>query len=559
LALLFVLFLGLCSSAAPAGDDPFTPKVTLTPSGQDEALLRIAFPVPPGYDLYADSVEVKASGNVELTPQDIPKGSRKKDPFSDKEREVHETDFTVAYRLRVKSGDTLNLSVSYQGCTAELCYPPTTQDFTLSLKDIVRSPSAAVPTPTPKPGPTSRPGPTPKPAPAPVGAASPQTGPAQPPEDEGLRIARTFQVAGMQGGFLPPNRFLAFLDAATSASGKGADGPLLESGTDTGGAGFLAEHLGKAGIALALLLALGGGLLLNLTPCVLPMIPINLAVIGAGARAGSRARGFALGAAYGAGIAVTYGVLGLLAALAGARFGTLNSNPWFNFAIAAVFVALALAAFGAFNLDLTRLRSGKPRAGGPRAGNFAAAGFMGVVAALLAGACVAPVVLAALTAAVKFHSAGQWAGLLLPFMLGAGMALPWPVAGAGLSFLPKPGRWMIWVKNGFGVFILLMAVYYGQTGYSALTRKPADGGFPVEPLQRAKAEGKMVLVDFWATWCKNCKQMDRVTFSDAGVRKRLGDFVVVKVQAEDFRDPRTKAILEQFHVRGLPSYVVLQP
>lgn len=545
LALLFLLFLGLRSSAAPPGDDPFAPKVTLTPSGENEALLSIAFPVPPGYDLYADSIEVKASANVEITPQDIPKGNKKKDPFSDKEREVYETDFTVVYRLRVKNGDTLNLSVSYQGCTTEFCYPPTTQDFTLSLKDIARSASPVVPTPTPKP------------APIPAGSAPPQTGLAQPREDEGLRVARTFQVAGMQGGFLPPDRFLAFLDTATDA--KGADGPLLESGTDTGGAGFLAEHLGKAGIALALLLALAGGLLLNLTPCVLPMIPINLAVIGAGARAGSRARGFALGAAYGAGIAVTYGVLGLLAALAGARFGALNSNPWFNFAIAAVFVALALAMFGAFNLDLTRLRSGKPRAGGLRGGSFAAAGFMGVVAALLAGACVAPVVLAALTAAVKFHSAGQWAGLLLPFMLGAGMALPWPVAGAGLSFLPKPGRWMTWVKNGFGAFILLMAVYYGQIGYSVLIRKPADGGFPVEPLRRAKAERKMVLVDFWATWCKNCKQMDRVTFSDEGVRKRLEDFVVVKVQAEDFRDPRTKAILDYFHVRGLPSYVVLKP
>ena len=86
---------------------------------------------------------------------------------------------------------------------------------------------------------------------------------------------------------------------------------------------------------------------------------------------------------------------------------------------------------------------------------------MGVVAALLAGACVAPVVISVLLLSARWYGEGMVAGLLLPFLLGLGMALPWPFAGAGLSFLPKPGKWMKWVKYSFGALILLFAVYYG--------------------------------------------------------------------------------------------------
>ena len=86
---------------------------------------------------------------------------------------------------------------------------------------------------------------------------------------------------------------------------------------------------------------------------------------------------------------------------------------------------------------------------------------MGVVAALMAGACVAPVVISVLLLSAHLYGAGMVAGLLLPFLLGLGMALPWPFAGAGLSLLPKPGQWMKWVKYSFGVLILLFAAYYG--------------------------------------------------------------------------------------------------
>ena len=208
-----------------------------------------------------------------------------------------------------------------------------------------------------------------------------------------------------------------------------------------------------------------GGVALNLTPCILPMIPINLAIIGAGAQAGSKKRGFALGATYAAGMAIAYGVLGLVVVLTGSKFGTLNSSPWFNLAIASVFLFLALAMFDIVSVDLSRFQNGSAGGGTRSKSKFIVAYTMGTVAALLAGACVAPVVISVLLQATTLHAKGITVGLLLPFLLGLGMGLPWPFAGAGLSFLPKPGKWMMRVKYGFGVMIILFAAYYGHLAF----------------------------------------------------------------------------------------------
>ena len=113
---------------------------------------------------------------------------------------------------------------------------------------------------------------------------------------------------------------------------------------------------GRGPLAI-LLLVLVGGLALNLTPCVLPMIPINLAIIGAGAKASSRSRGFVLGGVYGAAMAAVYGILGVVVILTAGTFGTINASPWFNVAIAVVFVALALAMFDVFEIDFSRFSS----------------------------------------------------------------------------------------------------------------------------------------------------------------------------------------------------------
>jgi thiol:disulfide interchange protein len=322
-----------------------------------------------------------------------------------------------------------------------------------------------------------------------------------------------------------------------------------------------------------MLLVLLGGLALNLTPCVLPMIPVNLAIIGAGAASGSRTRGFALGAAYGAGMALAYGALGVAAVLTGARFGTLNSSPWFNLGIAGLFAVLGIAMFDVVRIDLTRFQPG----GAPRRGQgMAAALLLGAVAALLAGACVAPVLLSVLLFAADLHAKGSTGALLLPFLLGVGMALPWPIAGAGISWLPKPGRWMQRVKYVFGAAILAAALWYGRLGVSLALERRAGSRHEVEQslaagagkdcetslaagLNRALAEDRRVFVDMWASWCKNCLKMERTTFRDPGVQSRLASYVRVKFRAEDVREPAVKAVLDHFKAVGLPTYVVLRP
>jgi thiol:disulfide interchange protein len=299
------------------------------------------------------------------------------------------------------------------------------------------------------------------------------------------------------------------------------------------------------------------------------MIPINIAIIGAGSQAASRSRGFGLGAVYGLGIALVYGTLGLVVVLTGSQFGTLNSSPWFNLAIAILFTALALAMFDVFSIDFSKYQSGG--ANKKSRGPFLTALIFGGIAALLAGACVAPVLIWVLVFSTEIYQRGNTAGLLLPFILGIGMALPWPFAGAGLSFLPKPGKWMENIKKVFGVIILLAAVYYGWLGVkllltSAGPEHTADVTAEAtwltsfdEALEVSRSTGKPVFVDVWATWCKSCKAMSKTTLKDPQVLARFEKYVLLKFQAENPKDPKTKSVLDALGVKGQPFYVVLQP
>jgi thioredoxin:protein disulfide reductase len=463
----------------------------------------------------------------------------------------------VSLASSVPAGELLlPAKLRYQACDANLCYPPTTANvqWTLPVTSSASATNAAadpifatIPFGTgtkPSAGEAGSPG----------KAGREGSGAGGSNGVEATALLDKFTVAGTTGGYQNSGEFLKFISNA-------------ESGVKERG---LFEGRGPLAILLIVLI---GGLALNLTPCVLPMIPINLAIIGAGAQASSRGRGFWLGLAYGGAMAVVYGVLGLIVILTAGTFGTINSSAWFNLGIAVLFVVLGLAMFDVLLIDFSKYSSNF--GAGSSRGTFGLAFTMGAVAALLAGACVAPVVIQVVLFSSNLYATGTKIALALPFFLGVGMAIPWPIAGAGLAALPKPGMWMVRVKQAFGVFILATAAYYGYEAYSIFSNRWVDpkavassveeqlkAGWHAslaDGLAAAERENKPVMIDMWATWCKNCLTMDKTTLANDDVQKALAGYVKIKYQAEEPDEQPAKALMQRFEAVGLPAYAILKP
>lgn len=523
---------GLASPAREAFIVSVTPlPTTNTPT------LRVDFDVAPGCVLYPERLRFLTAGGDKLEPRDLPAPTLEWDSATHQQKKVFEHSFSATVSAETQA--LSRLVVKLQGCTNGACFAPEERIFERQAAGgFVRISDESEEPPASGNG-----------------------------EVDWSGALKDVRVIAQQTGYLKPSAFSAFL--ARAASGK-------PDARDSLG------HFAGLGLGTTLLLIFIGGFLLNFTPCVLPMIPINLAVIGAGSKAQSRAEGLKKGGIYGAGMALAYGVLGLAVVLTGTKFGALNSSIWFNVVIALVFVFMGLGMFDLVNIDLSRFRSRTaPHKPPARPGGLLqnlAIFVMGAVAALLAGACVAPVVVSALLLAASLYAKGIVAGLLLPFLLGLGMALPWPVAGAGLAVLPKPGNWMKHVKRGFGVMIFALAIYYGHLAYeisgvtwSALARANASDSNEskaasdaaeanqefLAALQRSRSEGLPVFVDFHASWCKNCLAMDVTVFNRSDIQAQLGKFIVVRYAAEQPDRTPTKQLLDHFGVMGLPSYLVV--
>ena len=210
--------------------------------------------------------------------------------------------------------------------------------------------------------------------------------------------------------------------------------------------------------AVGLLFA--AGLVTSLSPCIWPMIPITVGLLGGTARSDApRSRVVGLTLTYILGLALFYSLLGLLAGLTGTLFGTVSSNPWVRLAVGNLLIVFALAM-----LDVIPLRAPQRLtawAGGLGGGSYPAVLLLGATSGIVAAPCGAPAFGAVLTWVATTRSGVL--GFFYLFVFSLGMTAVLAVVGlfsGTLAALPKPGSWMVWIKRAAAVVLLLVAEYY---------------------------------------------------------------------------------------------------
>jgi len=372
-------------------------------------------------------------------------------------------------------------------------------------------------------------------------------------------------------------------------------------------ADWLQHVVSEHGLGLALPAVFAGGLLLNLTPCVFPMIPVTIAFFTQQA-AGAVRRTAVLALAYVVGISLCYATLGLAVAKAGSLFGAWLQHPAVLAGLAGVVVVLSLSMFGLYELRPPRVlveRMGQTPAGVP--GAFV----MGLVVGVVAAPCIGPFVLGLLV--VVGQLARPAIGFLLFFMLGLGMGLPYLVLGVAanrMSHLPRSGEWLVWMKKVMGVALLGVALYLlwplappgairwavvgwlcgsavylgwlerSQGGRSFVRMRRAVGvvglaaalaiGWPRAPhgprvawqpytaaaLEQALRERRPVVIDVYADWCVPCVEMDHVTFRHARIVEALASSATLRLDATRGVSADAEALFDRYDVFGVPTVLL---
>ena len=360
----------------------------------------------------------------------------------------------------------------------------------------------------------------------------------------------------------------------------------LPSGTSTGASAAQSDATGnttsddrtsnvlKSGnLLLIVAVFFGAGLLLSLTPCVLPMIPIlSSIIIGSKIATGtnkpaSKLHCFGLSVAYVLGMALSYTMAGIAAGLTGNLISNSLQNPWVLSASAVVFVLLAFSMFGFYELKLpnaieSRILNASSRLKG---GQFVGVFIMGALSALIVSPCIAAPLAGALIYISQTHNV-VLGGFAL-FALAIGMGVPLLLIGASAgTLLPKAGSWMTAVRNLFGVLMLAMAAYIispvvgpeisklvGHTRSNVLEFTRVRSSADLDA-QLANAHGKTVMLDFYADWCIACKEMEKRTFSKSEVQQSLKNTVMLQadVTANSEED---KALLKRFGLFGPPGII----
>lgn len=379
----------------------------------------------------------------------------------------------------------------------------------------------------------------------------------------------------------------------------------------------------RYGMVGAIIAAFLLGLAVSLTPCVYPMIPITVSVIGAGS-SGNVVRGFFLSVVYVLGLSFTYAIFGTIAAVSGGLFGSIAGSPAARVVVAVVFILMALSMFDVFFVQMPTSVSSKLQ-------RLSVSGYMGVfitgaVSGLIVGPCVGPPLVGLLAYIATLGSTFKGFFIMWSFALGLGMLFLFAGTFSGaISALPKAGMWMEKVKYFFGIIMLGAALYFLSpllpetvfmitiggllivagcfaggldhingdapslsrwwkamgivciilgSGYILSQviqlQMPAQASATVKrgiawhedeetALQAAKERGQPVIIDFAADWCSACRRMERDTFSNEKVIGALKDHILVKVDCTESNDPKVKDLLKKYRITGLPAIVFLNP
>ena len=545
--LSFLFFFSLTAAASTQQPLDVDQAFQLSLMAKDNQTLIAHWKIAPSYYLYRTRIHFYPA-NPEATrfgKPFLPNGINKTDPELGN-YQVYENELSVVIPITESHENLLTLSIDYQGCSLQgYCYPPTKKVLRINLDgDYLQTVE-------------------------PINLDLPET--------DSTQISKQDKITQLLSSEHPLWVLLAFF---------------------------------------------GFGILISLTPCVLPMIPILSSII-MGQKNLTRRHSLLLSLSYVLGMAITYAVIGIVFGLIGSNLQTILQKPAVIISFSLLFVAMALSLFGLYELQLPQSLSSRIQmiSKNQRRGTYIGALIMGILSTLI----VSPCVTAPLVGVLGFisDSGSMILGGLSLFMLGLGMGVPLLILGTTGHLFLKAGAWMNRIKQLLGLIMLgvatvmlsrilpakfimllwtllalstglllgaintamhlgdklrkamglLFCVYGLALGFSLIagntnplhpwvSEKPDSNSLMFTPVktiadvkqQVAAANGKPVLLDFYADWCVACKEMDRRTFSNPALQAELSHWILLRadVTANDEQD---RALSKSYEVIAPPTLI----